>query len=69
MVCRCVPPQKNCVLAPPIFRSGALQGLGEINCLDKILRSKKKSALTGPVSQLKAIKDALLRYIFELRER
>jgi hypothetical protein len=46
-----------------------LQGLGEINCLDKILRSKKKSALTGPVSQLKAIKDALLRYIFELHER
>ncbi len=43
----------------------ALQGLSEIDRLDKILRSKK----TGPVSQLKAIKDALLRYIFKLREQ
>ncbi len=39
----------------------ALQGLGEIDRLDKILRSKNKAALTGPVSQLKTIKDALLR--------
>jgi len=46
-----------------------VRGLGKIDRLGKILRSKKKSALTGPVSQLKAIKDALLRYIFELRER
>jgi hypothetical protein len=28
----------------------ASQGIGEINHLDKILRSKKKAALTGPVS-------------------
>jgi hypothetical protein len=28
----------------------ALQGVGKINHLDKILRSKKKAALTGPVS-------------------
>ena len=34
-----------------------LQGMGEIDRLDKILRSKKKSALTGPFSQLKAIED------------
>ena len=46
----------------------ALQGVGEINHLDKILRSKKKAVLTGPVSQLKAIKDAVLHYIFKLRE-
>ncbi len=26
----------------------ASQGMGEIDCLDKILRSKKKAALTGP---------------------
>jgi hypothetical protein len=26
-----------------------LQGMGEIDCLDKILRSKKKAALTGPL--------------------
>jgi transposase-like protein len=39
------------------------QGLGEIDCLDKILRSKKKAALTGPASQLKAIEDGLMRYI------
>ena len=46
-----------------------LQGMGEIDRLDKILRSKKKAALTGPSSQLKAIEDGLLRYIFETREQ
>ncbi len=29
----------------------ASQGIDEINHLDKILRSKKKAELTGPVSQ------------------
>ena len=47
----------------------ASQGLGEIDRVDKILRSKKKAALTGPSSQLKAIEDGLLRYIFEKREQ
>ncbi len=46
-----------------------LQGVGKIDRLDKILRSKKKAALPGPVSQLKAIEGALLRYIFEYREQ
>ena len=45
------------------------QGMGEIDRLDKILRSKKKAALTGPSSQLKAIEGDLLRYIFEQREQ
>jgi transcriptional regulator with XRE-family HTH domain len=44
----------------------ASRGMGEIDRLDKILRSKKKAA--GPSSQLKAIEDGLLRYIFEKRE-
>ena len=47
----------------------ASQGMGEIDRLDKILRSKKKAALTGPFSQLKAIEDGLLRYLFEKREQ
>jgi hypothetical protein len=50
----------------------ALQGIGEIDQidhLDKILRSKKKAALTGPVSQSKAIEDALLHNIFKLHEQ
>ena len=47
----------------------ALQGVGEIDHLDKILRPKKKATLTGPVSQLKAIEGALLSYIFEYREQ
>ncbi len=47
----------------------ALHGVGKIDHLDKILRSKKKTALTGPVSQLKAIEGALLHYIFEHREQ
>ena len=46
-----------------------LQGVDKIDHLDKILRSKKKAALTGPVSQLKAIEGALLRCIFEYREQ
>ena len=45
------------------------QGVGKIDHLDKILRSKKKAALTGPVSQLKAIKGALLHYIFKPHEQ
>ena len=45
------------------------RGMGEIDRLDKILRSKKKAALTGPSSQLRAIEDGLLRYIFEKREQ
>ena len=47
----------------------ASQGMGEIDRLDKILRSKRKAALTGPFSQLNAIEDGLLRYIFEKREQ
>ena len=37
----------------------ALQGVGKIDHLDKILMSKKKAVLTGPVSQSKAIGGAL----------
>jgi hypothetical protein len=47
----------------------ASQGMGEIDRLDKILRSKMKAALTDLSSQLKAIKDGLLCYIFEKREQ
>jgi hypothetical protein len=46
-----------------------LQGVGEIDRLDKILRLKKKAALPGPASQLKAIEGALLHFIFEYREQ
>ena len=41
----------------------ASKGVGKIDHLDKILRSKKQVALTGLVSQLKAIEGALLHYI------
>ena len=43
----------------------AAQGIGKIDSLDKILKSRKKVALTGPISQLKLLEDA----IFELREQ
>jgi hypothetical protein len=33
----------------------ASHGMGEIDCLDKILRSKKRAGHTGPSSQLKAL--------------
>ena len=47
----------------------ASQGVGKINHLDQILKSKKKVAHSGPLSQLKAIEGALLRYIFKYREQ
>ena len=45
------------------------QGMGKIDRLEKILRSKKRAAHTGPSGQLKAIEDGLLRYISEKREQ
>jgi hypothetical protein len=47
----------------------ATQGIGEINSLDKILKSMKKATHKGPLGQLKSLEDALMRYIFELREQ
>jgi hypothetical protein len=46
-----------------------LEGVCKIDRLDKILQSKKKAALPGPASQLKAIEGALLRYIFEYHKQ
>ena len=46
-----------------------VKGIGNINSLDKILKSKKKATHKGPLSQLKSLDDALLRYIFELRKQ
>jgi len=60
--------EELCVSVANLLR-WVLQGMGEIDRLDKILRSKKKAALTSPSSQLKAIEDELLRYIFEQREQ
>ncbi len=45
------------------------KGIGNIDFLDKILKSKKKSTGNGPLGQLKSMEDALLRYIFELRKQ
>ena len=44
----------------------AAQGIGEINFLDKILKSKKTAAHKRPIGQLKLLEDALLHYTFEL---
>ena len=51
------------------FWRWVLQGMGKIDRLDKILRLNKKAALISPSSQLKAIKDELLCYIFNKREQ
>ncbi len=45
------------------------KGICNIDSLDKILKSKKKSTGDGPLGQLKSLEDALLCYIFELREQ
>jgi transposase len=60
--------EELCVSAANLSK-WASQGMGEIDRLDKILRSKKRAGHTGPSSQLKAIEDGLLRYIFEKREQ
>jgi hypothetical protein len=60
----CAAVEELCVSAANLSK-WASQGMGKIDHLDKILRSKKKAALNGPSSQLKAIEDGLLHYIFE----
>jgi hypothetical protein len=45
------------------------QKVGEMDPHDKLLKSKKKANLAGPLSQLEAIEEPLLRYIFELRKQ
>ena len=45
------------------------KGIGDIDSLDKILKSKRKATHKGPLGQLKLLEDALLRYIFELRKQ
>ncbi len=42
---------------------------GKINFLDKILKSRKKATLTGPVGHLKSLEDALLSYLSKLRDQ
>ena len=42
------------------------KGIGNIDSLDKILKSRKKSAANGTLGQLKLLEDALLHYIFKL---
>ena len=51
----CAATSELCVSVANLSR-WALQGVGKIDHLDKILRSKKKAALPGPVSQLKAMR-------------
>ncbi len=60
--------EELCVSAANLSK-WASQGMGEIDRLDKILRSKKRAGHTGPSSQLKAIKDGLMHYIFKKREQ
>ena len=45
------------------------KGIGDIDSLDKILKSNKKSTANGPLGQLKSLEHALLRYIFKLQEQ
>ena len=52
----------------PRFR-GALLTISKVNPLGALFKSKKKVAHHGPLSQLKAIEDTLLCYIFELRKQ
>jgi hypothetical protein len=45
------------------------QKVGEMDPCDKLFKSKKKTNLPGPLSQLEGIKEPLLCYIFEMREQ
>ena len=64
----CATASELCVSVANLLK-WALQGVGKINHLDKIFRSKKKAAHSGPLSQLKVIEGALMCYIFELHEQ
>jgi hypothetical protein len=45
------------------------QKVGEMDPRDKLFKSKKKSNLPGPLSQLEGIEEPLLRYIFEMHKQ
>ena len=45
------------------------KGIGNFDSMDKILKFKKKLTGNGPLGQLKSLEDALLHYIFKLREQ
>ncbi len=46
-----------------------MQKVGEMDPCNKLFKSKKKANVAGLLSQLEVIKEPLLRYVFELRER
>ena len=56
-----------CVSHPNLMK-WTVKGIGNINSLDKIIKSKRKAPHRGLLGQLKLLEDALLWYIFELRE-
>jgi hypothetical protein len=47
----------------------AVQKIDQINPMDSLFTKKKKVVHPGPLSQLMAIEEPLLRYIFELRKQ
>jgi hypothetical protein len=47
----------------------AVQKINKVNPMDLLLAKKKKAVHPGPLSQLIAIEDPLLCYIFELRKQ
>ncbi len=46
-----------------------VQRIGKVNPMDLLFTKKKKAVHPGPLSQLMAIEEPLLCYIFELREQ
>ncbi len=46
-----------------------MQKINKVDPMDLLFTKKKKAVHPGPFSQLMAIEEALLRYIFELREQ
>ena len=45
------------------------KGIGDIDSLDKIFKSKRKATHKGPLGQLKLLEYALLHYIFKLHKQ
>jgi hypothetical protein len=46
-----------------------VQKVGKMDPRDKLFKSKKKANVAGLISQLEVIKEPLLHYVFEMRER
>jgi hypothetical protein len=62
-------PWTNCGFSVANLSRWAVQKIHQINPMDSLFTKKKKAVHPGPLSQLMAIEEPLLRHIFKLRKQ